>query len=152
MTWRAHGTACALLAILAVSSQACDPPPASAPPSRSFPIGDRLSISLPATTEVHHGVFSLDPGTRTPRIIAAVGSTPSGDGPDGAPMKVLNQRVSEQDGGSGGPEWQLTLSLEGCQQRLTIECSVQREYGQPAWGWCLDAVRSLRCERRGRAQ
>jgi hypothetical protein len=126
--------ACALLGC-------CDRDDGSAAPARVFVAAGRLAIDLPAVTEASHrdaaSAFTLDPGTRSPRLIDVIelapGATPS------------DMRWSESEGGSGGTEYHLRGALRRCGAVFEIRCSAQTEDGRPDMDWCRDAIASLRC-------
>jgi hypothetical protein len=112
-----------------------------AAPARVFVAAGRLAIDLPAFTEASHrsgaSTFTLDPGTRSPRLLDVIELAP-----DAAPSDM---RWSESSGGSGGTEYQLRGALRRCGALFEVRCAAQTEDRRPDMDWCRDAIASLRC-------
>jgi hypothetical protein len=128
------------MALIACALLGCDRDEGAAP-ARVFVAAGRLAIDLPAVAEASHrsgaSAFTLDPGTRSPRLLDVIEL-----GPDAAPSDM---RWSESSGGSGGTEYELRGALRRCGALFEVRCAAQTEDGRPDMDWCRDAIASLRC-------
>lgn len=133
-----QGPAFILLAALA----GCDhgPPAGAGEPTRTLAAAGAFEIDLPATPDAEHAggrsTFTFEPEARSPRQLT-VARRPRGTAASGYSRR-------EFDGGSGGTEVELRISVRRCGHVVEVRCSAQGEPA-PSMGWCERAVASLRC-------